>query len=112
VIGIRYSDDADKAVRVIREVVDEHPLPLINPEAHVFVDDLGDNSVDIVARIWTPTSEWYTVKRELLWQIKIAIETAGIQIPFPQRVLWYGTDEKKDQEKAAEAGKQGASSEK
>lgn len=110
VIGIRYSDDAENAVRVIREVVDQHPLTLINPEAHVFVDDLGDNSVDIVARIWTPTSEWYTVKRELLWQIKVAVETAGIQIPFPQRVLWYGADEKKDKEKAAEAAKHSAAS--
>ncbi len=93
VIGIRYSDDADKAVQVIKKVIDEHPLTLINPPTHVFVEDLGDNSVDIVARIWTPTSEWYTVQRELLWKIKIAIEAEGIQIPFPQRVVWYGADE-------------------
>jgi len=95
VIGIRYSDDADKAVQVIKKVIEEHPLTMVNPEAFVFVDDLGDNSVDIVARIWTPTSEWYTVKRELLWNIKVAIESAGIQIPFPQRVLWYGANQKK-----------------
>ncbi len=95
VIGIRYSDDADKAVRIIRAIIDEHPLTLVSPEAHVFVDELGDNSVDIVARVWNPTSEWYTVKRELLWIIKTAIEAAGIQIPFPQRVLWYGADEEK-----------------
>lgn len=93
VIGIRYSDDAEKAVRVIRDVIEEYPLTLVNPEPHVFVDELGDNSVDLVARIWTPTSEWYSVKRELLWKIKVAIEAAGIQIPFPQRVLWYGADE-------------------
>lgn len=93
VIGIRYSDDAEKAVRVIRDVIEEYPLTLVNPEPHVFVDELGDNSVDLVARIWTPTSEWYSVKRELLWKIKLAIEASGIQIPFPQRVLWYGADE-------------------
>lgn len=92
-IGIRYSDDANKAIRIIKNLVEEHPLTLVNPPTYVFVDNLGDNSVDIVARIWTPTSEWYTVQRELLWKIKISIEAEGIQIPFPQRVVWYGPED-------------------
>ena len=92
-IGIRYSDDADKAVRIIENLLEEHPLTMVNPPSFVFVDNLGDSSVDIVARIWTPTSEWYAVQRELLWKIKIAIEAEGIQIPFPQRVVWYGPED-------------------
>ncbi len=92
-IGIRYSDDADKAIEIIKNLVEEHPLTMVNPPTYVFVDDLGDSSVDIVARIWTPTSEWYTVQRELLWKIKIAIEAEGIQIPFPQRVNWSGRED-------------------
>lgn len=94
-IGIRYSDDADKAVQIIKELVADYPLALVEPPMYIFVDGLGDNSVDIVARIWVPTSEWYTAKRELLWKMKVAVETEGIQIPFPQRVLWYGADEQK-----------------
>ncbi|MFO7952182.1 MAG: mechanosensitive ion channel family protein [Bacillota bacterium] len=50
----------------------------------------------VIAVLWTLTPEWYTVKRELLWKIKVAIETAGGQIPFPQRVLWYGAEQSKD----------------
>ena len=94
-IGIRYSDDAEKAIEVIEEVIEEHPMTLIEPPSYVFVDSLGDNSVDIVARIWVPTSEWYATQRELLWKFKVAVEAAGIQIPFPQRVVWYGADEEK-----------------
>ena len=94
-IGIRYSDDAEKAIEVIREVIDAHPMALVDPPTFVFVDSLGDNSVDIVARIWVPTSEWYATQRELLWKFKVAVEAAGIQIPFPQRVVWYGADEEK-----------------
>ena len=94
-IGIRYSDDAEKAIEVIKEVIEEHPMTLVEPPYFVFVDSLGDNSVDIVARIWVPTSEWYATQRELLWKFKVAVEAAGIQIPFPQRVVWYGADEEK-----------------
>lgn len=92
-IGIRYSDDADRAVQIIRGVIDEHPLALVRPAPHVFVDNLGDNSVNIIVRVWAPTSEWYGVKMELLWKMKQAIEAQGIQVPFPQRVVWYGAEE-------------------
>lgn len=98
-IGIRYSDDAEKAIEVIKKVIEEHPMALVEPPTFVFVDSLGDNSVDIVARIWVPTSEWYATQRELLWKFKVAVEAAGIQIPFPQRVVWYGADEEKADKK-------------
>lgn len=101
-IGIRYSDNADLAVQVIQRVINEHPMTLVNPPSYVFVDDLGDNSVDIVARIWTPTSEWYSVQRELLWKIKVAVEAEGIQIPFPQRVVWYGSEEEQPEKQQEE----------
>jgi len=87
-VGISYADDADKAVAVIKDLAAAHPLILINPPPQVFVDVLGESSVDIVARFWAPTSNWYSVRMELLWKIKVAIEAEGIKIPFPQRVLW------------------------
>lgn len=89
-VGIRYSDDAEKAIQIIQETIEKHPLALKNPPPQVFVDELGDNSVNIIVRVWSPTTEWFSVKMELLWKIKTAIEAEGIEIPFPQRVLWYG----------------------
>ncbi len=93
IIGIRYADDADKAVEIIKRVIEDHPLALADPAPVVFVDELGDSSVNIRANIWAPSKHWYGVKMELLWKIKKAIEEEGIQIPFPQRVLWYGKEE-------------------
>jgi len=88
VIGVRYSDDAEKALQIINRLVDEHPFALKNPAPQVFVDNLGDSSVNIIARIWGPMSDWFTVKADLLWKIKKALEEEGIEIPFPQRVVW------------------------
>ena len=96
-IGISYADDADKAIAIIKDIAADHPLILINPPPQVFVDALGDSSVDLIARFWSPTSEWYNVKMELLWKIKVAIEAEGIEIPFPQRVLWFGAGQNSDQ---------------
>lgn len=92
IIGIRYSDDAQVAIAAIKEVIDNYPLALIMPAPQIFVDELADNSVNIRVRIWGPSTEWYTMKMELLARIKTAIEEAGIQIPFPQRVVWFAKE--------------------
>jgi len=89
VVGIRYSDDADKAIELIKDILEEHPMVLHNPPSQVFVDELGDNSVNIMVKIWTPSNEWWGVKTVLLWEIKTSLEGNGIEIPFPQRTLWY-----------------------
>ena len=88
-VGIRYSDDANRAIEVIWEVINRHPFALKNPSPSIYVDELGDNAVVLIVRIWAPSSEWWDVRTELLWKIKIALEENGIQIPFPQRTLWF-----------------------
>ena len=89
IVGIRYEDDAEVAIRIIKEVIWKHPFALKRPEPSVFVDQLGDNSVNICVRIWAPSSVWWDVRTELLWKIKVALEAEGIQIPFPQRTVWF-----------------------
>jgi small-conductance mechanosensitive channel len=90
-IGIRYKDDAVKATEVIKNTIEAHPLALVNPGPQIFVNELGDNSVNFTVRIWAPSSDWYGVKMELLWKLKTALEENGIEIPFPQRELWLNS---------------------
>ncbi len=91
-IGIRYSDDADKAIAIIKVFLDAQPMVLKNPEPLVFVNELGDSAVIIAIRFWAPVTEWFGVKTQLLWKIKIALENEGIEIPFPQRVVWFANE--------------------
>ena len=94
-IGIRYSDDANAAIWIIKDLIDKEPFALLSPPPSVFVNDLGDSSVKIVVRIWAPVSEWFGLKTRLLWTIKCTLQENGIEIPFPQRVLHIKTDSKK-----------------
>ena len=93
-IGIRYVDDADKAADIIKKLVDEHPLALANPAPQVFVEELGDNSVNLIIEIWGPVKDgiWWDLNTELLWKIKSDLERNGIQIPFPQREVWFNSE--------------------
>jgi small-conductance mechanosensitive channel len=89
VVGIRYRDDADKAVAIIKDIIDRYPITLKNPEPTVYVRELGNSSVDIMVRFWVPSPEWYPVRRELLWKIKTTLEENDIFVPFPQREVWF-----------------------
>ncbi len=91
-IGISYKDDAEKAIEIIKNILEGHPFVLKNPAPQLFVDNLGDSSVDIIVKIWSPTSVWYSVKTELLWKIKKELEKNKIEIPFPQQVVWFGNE--------------------
>jgi len=87
-IGISYREDASVAIRIIQEVIAEEPFALKNPEPSVFVDKLGDSTVDLVVRIWAPSKEWYDLRTSLLLKIKTTLEANGIEIPYPQQVVW------------------------
>lgn len=89
VVGIAYRADVEKAYRVIRKVVDEHPLVLVEPPPDIFVYELGSSSVNIKIRVWVPSKTYYTVLKELLWRIKEALVREGIEIPFPQNDVWF-----------------------
>ncbi|WFO75449.1 mechanosensitive ion channel [Desulfurococcaceae archaeon MEX13E-LK6-19] len=89
VVGIAYKEDVMKAYKVIRRVVEEHPLVLVEPQPDIFVYQLGNSSVDIKIRAWVPSKMYYTVLKDLLWRIKEALRKEGIEIPFPQNDIWF-----------------------
>ena len=87
-VGIRYQDDAEKAIEIIKQILEKEPFVLVKPDSLIFVQNLGDNAVNITVKIWAPVSEWYGLKQRLLWIIKKTLEDNGIEIAFPQRVVW------------------------
>lgn len=91
-IGIAYHSDADAAVRIIRKLLEDHPFVLRHPSPSIFVDTLGDSSVNLRVFIWAPSKVWWSVKTEMLWKIKLALEKEGIEIPFPQRAVSFPRD--------------------
>lgn len=94
-IRIRYSDDANAAIFLIKDLIDKEPFALLNPAPSVFVNDLGDSSVNLSVRIWAPVNEWFGIKTRILWNIKQTLEENGIEIPLPQRIVRIQTDAKK-----------------
>jgi len=84
-IGISYSSDIKKAREVLLEVMRSHPKVLKDPEPLVMVSNLGDSSVDLAVRPHVLPGDYWDVYFHVYEEGKLALDKAGISIPFPQR---------------------------
>ena len=93
-IGVSYTDDLEKALQVMRDVCDAEPRILKDPAAYIYVDTLGDNSVNLVARVWSLSSDFWVLRSDLTRDLKLGFDRNGLTIPFPQRDLHVFIDDK------------------
>ncbi|MFP4195050.1 MAG: mechanosensitive ion channel family protein [Desulfosalsimonas sp.] len=88
-VGIAYKEDIAAARRVMLETIKDDGRIMENPAPSVLVTSLGDSSVNLEMRFWTPDS---VMKYSLMWEyiekVKIALDRAGIEIPFPHMQLF------------------------
>ena len=83
----------ENAISVIKnEIKTTMPFVLRTPEPEFRVEELGDSSVSIQILVWHPRDDWSQAQPILLTTIKHALDKSGIEIPFPQRVVWEGKD--------------------
>ena len=93
VVGIAYSENIDGAISVIdKEIRKSLPFVLTIPAPEFRIKELADSSVNIEILVWHPRDDWDQVGPKLLKVAKNALDHAGIEIPFPQRVIWQGKD--------------------
>jgi small conductance mechanosensitive channel len=96
-IGIAYREDVEEAFEVMREVGRELRADatlgqnLAADIEIIGVDEWGDSSVNLVARlkIDPPIQQW-TMRREYLKRLKKAFDARGIEIPFPHLTVYAG----------------------
>jgi len=85
VVGVGYDDDLKVAAEVLQKVCADNPKVLDTPETKIFINNLGDSSVDFVVRPWVKSADYWTVYAEILETAKTELEAAGCNIPYPQR---------------------------
>ena len=84
VIGVSYKADLAQTRTVLQSVLEKESRLLKEPSATIGVSALADSSVNFVVRPWVKTEDYWDVYFDLHENIKIALDEAGIEIPFPQ----------------------------
>lgn len=83
-VGVAYSADIDRTYDVLMRAVCAIPGILPEPVPEVVLLELADSSVNWSVRAWSTTAEFGLVKQRTIRAIKLALDQAGIEIPFPQ----------------------------
>lgn len=95
VVGIDYAALITDAQEVARQILDNHPAVLQDPEPSVLVDSLGPSAVNLRVYFWLNGREhsWMKVRSSVIRLIKRAFQEHGISMPddareviFPQGV--------------------------
>ena len=85
-VSIDYNDDIDKAIEIIKNILNDDHRVRDEPPVWVKVVDLASSSVDLRARAWVSNSDWWDLRCDTLKNIKQGFDKAGITIPYPHQV--------------------------
>ncbi len=80
--NVSYNTDVEKAKALVARVIEAHELSLKNPAPFVRVSENGESKVSITARVWTKSSDYWTVYFDVLENVKSVFEAAEIEVPY------------------------------
>jgi small conductance mechanosensitive channel len=97
-IGVAYREDVDHCMNVIREVGDEmredaaFAGDIIEDIEIMGLESFGDSAIVIRTRIKVKAGKQRGIQRAFNRLLKKRFDAEGIEIPFPHRTIYFGTD--------------------
>ena len=86
VIGVAYEEDIKQVKEVLMEVLTSNPKVLKDPAPSVNVLELADSSVNFAVRPFAKPEDYWDVYFATYEGCKLALDKAGIEIPYPHEV--------------------------
>ncbi|MEM9647331.1 MAG: mechanosensitive ion channel domain-containing protein [Bacteroidota bacterium] len=90
-VGIGYGSNIKIAKEILLQICADNPDILKDPIPEVYVGELGDSSVNLTLRFWAKNELFWPAHFYVIEETKLRFDEAGIEIPFPQRVI-HGMD--------------------
>ena len=85
-IAVDYQADLQKAREVLLELAKDERV-LTDPAPEAVISTLGDSSITVSLRVWVKTADYWNVMFMFNELSRDRLKAAGIDIPFPQRVI-------------------------
>ncbi|WP_232676252.1 mechanosensitive ion channel family protein [Nocardioides sp. R-C-SC26] len=97
-VSVAYHEDLARVRRVLADVAhslweeEDFKHQVIEEPSVWGVQDLGPDGVTVRVVLKTTPGEQWAIAREMRERIKARFDHEGIEMPFPQRVVWQRTD--------------------
>ena len=86
VVAISYEDNIKNVKEVLTNIINSNPKVLQEKGFGISVTDLAETSVKLGVNVWAKSSDYGSLKAELLEEIKTKFDEVGITIPYPKNV--------------------------
>ncbi|MEL6318149.1 MAG: mechanosensitive ion channel domain-containing protein, partial [Pseudomonadota bacterium] len=87
-VGVGYDSDVDEVARILREAAAAHPMVQRYPQPWANFASFGDSALEFELRCYVrDVNSRLSVESDLRGEILKRLRAAGVDIPFPQRVV-------------------------
>lgn len=89
--GVGYGEDVDKCREIIRKAVEGLDGVVADKPIDVFACEFGDSSINYKVRWWAESTprDGHETRDRAVSAIKSALDSEGVEIPFPYRTMTF-----------------------
>ncbi|MDZ7835496.1 MAG: mechanosensitive ion channel [Alkalibacterium sp.] len=84
VFGVGYETDNQHVIQTLKRIITKHPAIILDPEPFIRLTGHGDSAVEYTVRAWTKAEDYWTVRFDLMEEVKTTFDEENISIPYPQ----------------------------
>ncbi len=89
-----FGANLDELRILIVDALKLHPRMVKDMPVEIWLDEIGEYEMKIIARCWVNSVDYWPVYWEQLEAVKKALDKKGIVIPIPKRTIYQGGESK------------------
>ena len=86
-IGVDYNANMDVVSKTLLDLAKDNRVLSLPKKPEFLVVKYDDSAIIVRLRLYSNTNNWYALYSDLMKKLKPALDKAGIEIPYPQRVI-------------------------
>lgn len=83
-LPVAYSSDIKKVKDILQRLATSNEMVLQDQPIDIYIDQFADSSINFGFRVWAKAEDFWTLKWNLMEQVKATFDENGIEIPFNQ----------------------------